>query len=115
MKELMERLEDGGCDVKATMIRLLDDVELYKTCLCEFIKDKGFDDLGIALKKGETLEALDCAHMLKGVAANLGIIPILNILIEINEQLKCENCDNMMPKYKKLIDEKEKLTDLVSK
>lgn len=86
MMDVCVMLENWGCDVKAALSRFIDDEEFYLECIAKFKKETGFELLGQCLTNKQFKEAYEYAHMLKGVAGNLGLTPIyekLCILVEL--------------------------------
>lgn len=111
--DLIKRLEEYGCDMEGTMERFLDDKKMYFICLNQMLEDPAFEELGKALSEKQIEAAFDYAHTLKGVLANMGIIPIYNIVIQIVEPLRVGQCDNLMPVYKILIRKLKELKKLI--
>ena len=73
-------LTDWGCSTDSALDRMLGDEDLYLEFLTEFTKDPSFDMLSDALCETKNREAFEHAHMLKGVAANLGLDPLYKAL-----------------------------------
>ena len=66
--------------------RMKGNKEAYKAFLAEFFEDPDFIMLQESIEAGNVREAFDCAHGLKGMAANLGLDAIhgaLSVLVEI--------------------------------
>lgn len=58
------------------------------------------------------MSAFNYVHTLKGVAANLGLTPILNPLSSLTEELRHETYQNMDQYLKVIKDQKQKLQDI---
>lgn len=87
MKEdFWDVLRRQGVDVEKALERMKGNKEAYKAFLVEFFEDPDFEMLQESINAGNAREAFDCAHGLKGMAANLGLDCIhapLSILVEI--------------------------------
>ncbi len=112
-EELLQKMEEMGCDIKGALARFLDDKDLYTTCLVKVIEDPAFDKLGTALTNEDAEEGFTQAHTLKGVIANMGITPIYNIVVEIVEPLRAGNATGLMEAYERLMAEKEIFAKLI--
>ncbi len=82
-----DQLEAWGCDVTGALERCLDDKEFYVECLEMLIADENFELLGDYLKAGDSVNAFNAAHTLKGIAGNMGITPMMAIVSSIVEPL----------------------------
>lgn len=109
MSSLLQKLADWGCDVDGAMRRFLGEEELYHSCLRTVINDKAFGALGEALASGDTREAFNHAHTLKGVLANMGLTPMFDIVVKIVEPLRAGQNTDLMPYYQELLAANEKL------
>ena len=88
---------------------LLDDKDLYMTCLETVITDGNFKKLGVALEEKNVPEAFDYAHTLKGVFANLGLTPMFVIIEQIVEQLRSGSAYQLEQPYEALLEANENL------
>lgn len=113
MSALLQELKSWGCDIDGAMERFIGDEELYETCLHTVLEDKAFAGLETALREGKTEEAFDCAHTLKGVLANMGLTPMLDIVVRIVEPLRAGRVENLLPLYEELSAAKARLAELV--
>ena len=87
MSKLTDLLNVYGADTIPTMERFLQDEEMYLDCLLSFSKDEGFQKLEAALQEKNFSAAFDDAHMLKGVAANLGLTPLYKTIVRTIMQI----------------------------
>lgn len=85
---LYEKLIVWGADVAKARARLLEDDELYVSCLEDFAADKNFEMLKAAVREQKWKDAFEFAHAIKGVAANLGLTPIFNVSSQITDPLR---------------------------
>lgn len=115
MEELINALEQMGCDMKSTLLRFLGDEEFYAECLKDMLADEGFARLGKELEAEETEAAFATAHMLKGIISNMGIQSMFDIIVQIVEPLRGGNVSGLMPVYDELMTEKARYDALAAK
>lgn len=113
MERLLEALNLWGCDVEGALERFLGDEELYVSCLRMMTEDEGLQRLGEELKAGNVEGAFDCAHTLKGVIANMGLTPMLEIIMRIVEPLRAGQIKNLEPVYGELMQANDYLRKLL--
>lgn len=113
MERLLNELRAWGCDVEEAMERFLEDEGLYYSCLRMVTEDEGLKRLGEELEAGEVETAFDCAHTLKGVIANMGLTPMLEIIVRIVEPLRAGRIENLEPVYEELVQAKEYLKKIL--
>ena len=65
-------------DVDGTMRRLRGDEALYTMCLDAFLTDPTIEQLNISVENDSWDEAFTAAHALKGVAGNMGFVPLMH-------------------------------------
>lgn len=112
---MIEELRSWGCDIDDAMTRFLDDEDFYITCLYTMVQDTAYEKLGEALKNGDSKEAFEQAHTLKGVLSNMGLTPIYEIVVRLVEPLRAGNSENLMPIYEELIAANERLKDIIGR
>lgn len=83
MEELFERLEDMGAEVEDTLDRLMGDEEMYMEYLKKFPENKNIIKLREAVDAGDTEQAMKEVHTLKGVALNLGLLPFVDVCMDM--------------------------------
>lgn len=88
MEPFLKEIEKYGFVKSEVMKRFIDDEEFYKECYLQVLEDEAFDELGVHLKNGSKKEAFDCAHGLKGLLSNLGLIVLYDKTSEIVEILR---------------------------
>ena len=81
--------------------------------MLKVLRDEAFFALGDALRAGDRERAFYCAHTLKGVLANLGLIPIYDIVVRIVEPLRAEETDGVLAEYEKLLESRGRLEKMV--
>lgn len=85
------KLEENGADVEATLRRFMGNENMYLKFLKKFPGDQNYQNLGTSLEAGNYEEAFRYAHTLKGVAANLGLVPMQTTVSGIVEELRSKN------------------------
>lgn len=110
---ILDALRDWGCDVEGALGRFVGDEELYHMCLNTLLSDPAFAGLKEALNKKEARAAFEHAHTLKGVLANLGLIPMYDITVRMVEPLRAGEVENLLPIYEELMQAKETLADIL--
>lgn len=88
MDDLILKLKDFGCDVESAINRCVNDEELYIMLVKAFVDDDNFAKLRNNIECGNIRAAFDNAHTIKGVAANLELLPIYNVVVIIVEKLR---------------------------
>ncbi|MCI1723705.1 MAG: Hpt domain-containing protein [Lachnospiraceae bacterium] len=104
MTELLDRLQDWGCNIPEGMNRFLQDKDLYVKCLKSFVTDESFARLSDDLKNREFKGAFEDAHTLKGVSANLSLTPMYEAICRVVEDLRngpTENLDEDVKEFEK--------------
>lgn len=84
-------LEENGADVKSTLRRFMGNEGMYMKFLKRFPEDPNYQNLGVSLEAGNYEEAFRCAHTLKGVAANLGLVPVQTAVSGLVEELRSKS------------------------
>lgn len=67
-----------GTDCKGALERLCGNESLYMTCLSEFLKDPTLKEIDSAIDHERWDDAFTAVHALKGLAGNLGFIPLMH-------------------------------------
>lgn len=88
-----EFLEQKGFDVDGTIKRFLNNEALYFKCLKKFLEDPSFDKMKEAYEKGNSKEAFEGAHTMKGIVSNLGINGLYHLLIPMVDRLRVQDMD----------------------
>ena len=108
MTEYIKKLKSLGCDVEGALERCGDDEEFYENCVSSLLFDEQFSMLHEGLLKGDLREAFEAAHSLKGVFANFGITPLLDIVSLVVEPLrKGEIHPGLIDIYEELISQRD--------
>ncbi len=110
---MMDQLRLWGCDIDGALERVADDETLLLRCMEMFREDPGFSALEEALKGKDYSAAFDAAHMLKGVAANLGITPLYRAAGKLVESLRHKEYAELEPLYRDFTAAKERFFAIV--
>ena len=70
-------------DVDGALRRLSGDEELYLACLDAFLQDNTINELNEAILTQSWDDAFTAAHALKGVAGNMGFVPLFHATGEL--------------------------------
>ena len=106
MSALLTALRERGCDIDNAMVRFLNNEDFYAKMYKKFVADPAFEELGEALDKKDADLAFRHAHTLKGLTANMGLTPLLDLTVQIVEPLRAGNCsDDLKGIYDKLMEQ----------
>ncbi len=89
------------------------DEEGYLALVASAGKDAALKALGEALARGDTREAFEQAHMLKGVLGNLGLTPLYSTACAIVEPLRHDSLEGVAPLYAELMQGVARLNEIV--
>ena len=87
------KLFKAGVDVNKGLERVGGSREFYEALLEKFSEDGYFAEMERAMKQGDTRQAFQCAHALKGAAGNLSFCRLYESLIPLVEALRTENME----------------------
>lgn len=82
-KALFEKLEDMGAEVEDILDRLMGDEELYMEYLMKFPENENIINLRKAVEQRDCDQAMKEVHTLKGVALNLGLLPLVDVCMDM--------------------------------
>lgn len=88
MYGIQKKLEQYGVNYEETMNRFVRNEDLYIKILTKLEKDENAEKLNAAIAEGDLETAFMAAHTLKGLAANLGLEPLLKAVNEIVDPLR---------------------------
>lgn len=83
MNAFFEELEDMGAEVEDTLERLMGDEELYMEYLLKFPQNQNIIELRKAVDDKDCDKAMREVHSLKGVALNLGLLPLMDTCMDM--------------------------------
>lgn len=109
-----ERLIDYGFEIDKTLERFMGNEDLYEKFLKRFLEDESMENFKMYYEEEDMDKAFFSAHTLKGVAANLGITPILIPLEPLVEKLRAgESGEEVKEYFEKLKEEYEKVKVII--
>lgn len=85
--DLCWKLDELGVDYREGIDLLGDNEELYIELLNQFLGDEDFERLREALRRGDASEGFFRVHSLKGMAMNLSLGRIGDMLVKLTRQL----------------------------
>ena len=94
-----------GADHRDTMARFLGSESLYLRYLDMLPQDDNLRKLGAALADGDLERAFLAAHTLKGVAGNLGLLPLSRAVCAIVEPLRAREARDYGALYQAVLEE----------
>lgn len=65
-------------DVQGALRRLSGNEDLYVSCLIKFLDDPTMGELNATIREQAWDEAFTAAHALKGLAGNMGFVPLMH-------------------------------------
>ncbi|MBC8531733.1 Hpt domain-containing protein [Gehongia tenuis] len=105
--------DDYGADYSVTMERFMGNEGMYFKFLNMLLEDQSLKNLGAALAASDYQGAFEAAHTLKGVAGNMGLTPLYNVVCEIVEPLRLrERRDDYKALYQNIEEEFRKVEAL---
>lgn len=110
---LMDALKEKGADIDGIMERFLRDEAFYANCFEEFMLDENFEALGKAILIQDYSHAFECAHALKGVAGNLGLLPLYRAVSEIVSAIRAKEYGALDALYQTVISERDSFSSLL--
>ena len=88
MADILDVLEDWGCDIDEGLERLGGDEEFYETLLSGFVQENSMGVLTEAMDAGDYRRAFEAAHGLKGDTGNLSLTPLYEAVCSLVEDLR---------------------------
>ena len=107
MSRFLEQFRLAGGDVEGVMERFMDDEELLRDCLAQFVTEDDFERLKEAVLGQDYQKAFEYAHALKGVVGNLGLTTIYAPLTILVEALRGKVYTNVEEDLATVLEQKE--------
>lgn len=114
-EELRVEMEDCGIDVNGALSRMMGNEKLFFRVMKKFLEDNTYKNLIAKLEEEDYEEAFKSAHALKGVAANLGLNPIMDADSVIVEKLRNHNIEGIKEDVEKLTKEYQQIYAVLEK
>jgi len=103
METFFKEISRYGFVKEDVMNRFVDDEEFYKDCYIQVLQDESFGELKKYIDSGDRQAAFDCAHGLKGILANIGMMVLFDRTSDIVEVLRGTKTGNINEMYDELI------------
>lgn len=84
----IETLKQYGINAEEGLQRCMNNEELYLRLVNKFLEDNSFNELKLAIERGDLDKAFQVSHALKGVLGNLSLTPLYAIIYEVTELLR---------------------------
>ncbi len=110
----LEVLENFGVDTKEGLNRCMNNEGFYFRMIKLGLSNAYFDTLGTALEGGNTEEAFEAAHALKGVIGNLALTPIYDPLADMTEMLRAKKQADYVEIYRPIKEMRDKLLGMLN-
>lgn len=81
--ELLQSLARCETDVDGALRRLAGNEDIYLSCLDCFLQDQTISELNTAINAKMWDEAFTAAHAMKGMAGNMGFVPLFHATGEL--------------------------------
>ena len=94
-QEIKEELKAAGVNMEEALSRLMNNEMLLKPLLLKFKDDKNFAELKQAVSEKRYEDAFHCAHTMKGVAGNLGLVKLMDADAVVVEKLRCQDYEGL--------------------
>lgn len=104
-------LENAGIDMDENIERFMGNVALMDRFFLKFMSDENFAKLTEAIENGDTEEAFNAAHTLKGVCGNLSFKSLEKIVGKQTVMLRSGDLESAIAIMPKVSHEYEKLSD----
>ena len=111
--ELKKALLRCETDLDGALYRFGDDEELYIRCLKAFLNDPTLIELDQAISSESWDEAFTAAHALKGVAGNMGFIPLFHAVAELVVLIRKGRVKEVGRSFTELTDCYSDITDVI--
>lgn len=103
MRRILIDLKKNGCDMEKALERFFQDEELYIQCYIKLIESEEFELVQNRIAAGEKDAALKSTHSLKGTLANLELLPLRKVVLEIEDSIKKDSWQEAADKSLELL------------
>lgn len=113
MDQLFQELTDRGCRVDEALRRFMNNEALYIQCYRQLMDGEEFENLECWLEQGDVEKCLKILHTLKGVLSNMGLIPLQQKILKLQEMLQKGSAQGeILSEYQELLKMKRLYADL---
>lgn len=95
--DVIEALQQWGCDTVGALRRTMDDRDFYLALLHQYLQEWDLSALRHAVETADASTAFSLAHSAKGVLGNLGITPLYQSVSALTDILRANSCDGASP------------------
>lgn len=113
MEELLSRLEAIGAETEDTLERFMNDEEMYLGYVKGFPEEPTMKKLEQAVGDQDYETAEKEVHALKGIAINLGFVPMADSAIDMLEELRADNIPDALEAYEELEKQYKKYVEVI--
>lgn len=101
--EILNGLSKQNVNVEDALKRFMNNEEMYITFFKKFLKDDNIKRLSDAIETGDVDGAFAAAHTLKGVAANLSLVGVLDDIVPMVEVLRAKSFTGVKEMYDEFV------------
>lgn len=112
---LLDELKDLGSNVDEGLERFMGNAALYERMLRTLPGMLRKTDVGAAFASGDTTDAMEKAHALKGVTGNLSITPLYEAYTKIVDYLRAGKSDQAKAVFDEMTAVQEKVMDCIER
>ena len=111
IRKMLDRL---GAETEDTVERFMDDEEMYLGYVRNFPQEGSMAALRKAVEEKDYEQAEKSVHALKGIANNLGFLPLADAAADMLEELRDGNLEEALDAYEDLEKEYERFTKVIN-
>lgn len=111
--EYKQQLIDAGVNVDSALDRFMGLEAMYDKFLLKFLQDESYAKMTESIHSGDAEKAFMQAHAMKGVAGNLGMASLLEVLNPMTEQLRNGDMSHIREEYEDLKQRYDKLSAVI--
>lgn len=100
--DLFDILEEKGCEPRSAIGRMMDNEEFYLRYLVQIPNNENYDSFLKHIESGDCTLAERAIHSMKGMALNLGLLPVSDIAVDIISDLRAgelESAKSKIPEF----------------
>ena len=111
---VLEKLENIGCNIKEGLERCLNKEDFYLKLLKMAVSENKVYELKDSINNKDYDKAFSISHTLKGVYANLAITPLYNLLYNLTEELRIKKEMDYTNEISEIISLFEKIKSIIT-
>lgn len=112
-EELFDKLRDMDAEVDDTLDRLMGDEEMYEEFLHKFPDNQNIIKLRECVDAGDAEQAMKEVHSLKGVALNLGLLPLVDVCMDMLMDFREGKTESAMQQIDQVEENFKKWADVI--